>query len=122
VACKNLIDEPHTENPTWGSRQLSKQLKKRDYNIGRLKTRRFMNEMDIDVIYPKRNLSKRNQANKIYPYLLRNITVNRANQAWSIDYSDKKVIPTFTHILDSIRMFLRNIGITFRVTLNHITV
>lgn len=98
IACKNIIDELHTENPTWGSRQLSKQLKKRDYNIGRLKTRRFMNEMDIDVIYPKRNLSKRNQANKIYPYLLRNITVNRTNQAWSIDITYIKLKRSFVYL------------------------
>jgi len=98
IACKNIIDELHTENPTWGSRQLSKQLKKRDYNIGRLKTRRFMNEMDIDVIYPKRNLSKRNQANKIYPYLLRNITVNRTNQAWSIDITCIKLKRSFVYL------------------------
>ena len=98
IACKNIIDELHTENPTWGSRQLSRQLKKRNYDIGRLKTRRFMNEMDIDVIYPKRNLSKHNKAHKIYPYLLRNITINRANQVWSIDITYIKIHRSFVYL------------------------
>ena len=98
IACKHIIDELHTENPTWGSRQLSRQLKKRNYDIGRLKTRRFMNEMDIDVIYPKRNLSKRNQAHKIYPYLLRNMTINRANQVWSIDITYIKLNRSFVYL------------------------
>jgi len=43
------------------------------------------------------------------------------NQVYTWDYSDKKVIPTFSNKLNSIRMFLQNIGITFDVTLNHIT-
>ena len=85
VAIKHAIDEMHTENPTWGSRQLSKQLKKQGFNIGRLKTRRYMTEMGIDAIYPKPNLSKRNQEHKIYPYLLRNMVINRVNQVWAID-------------------------------------
>jgi putative transposase len=85
IAIKNAIDQMHTNNPAWGSRQLSKQLCKLDLNIGRLKTRRYMSEMGIDAIYPKPNLSKRNQEHKIYPYLLRNMVMNHANQVWSID-------------------------------------
>ena len=68
----------HTDNPAWGARQLSAQLKKRGYQVGRLKTRRYMNEMGSNPIYPKMNLSKRMQQAKVCPYLLR-------NQAWSID-------------------------------------
>ena len=44
-----------------------------------------MNEMGIDPIYPKRNLSKRMQQAKVCPYLLRNAVIDRPNQAWSID-------------------------------------
>ncbi len=85
LQAKNLIDELHTENPTWGSRQLSKQLKAKGLHVGRLKTRRYMQEMGITVIYPKPNLSEPAKGHKIYPYLLRNAVITRANQAWSID-------------------------------------
>ena len=44
-----------------------------------------MNEMEIDPIYPKMNLSKRMQQAKVCPYLLRNAVIDRPNQAWSID-------------------------------------
>ena len=44
-----------------------------------------MTEMGIDAIYPKMNLSKRMQAAKVCPYLLRNAVITRPNQAWSID-------------------------------------
>ncbi|MDD4753924.1 MAG: hypothetical protein PHT78_11895, partial [Desulfitobacteriaceae bacterium] len=43
LLAKNVIDRLHTDNPAWGSRQLSKQLKKQGYPIGRLKTRRYGN-------------------------------------------------------------------------------
>ena len=45
----------------------------------------YMNEMGIDPIYPKMNLSKRMQQAKVCPYLLRNAIIDRPNQAWSID-------------------------------------
>lgn len=75
LACKEIIDHLHTDNPTWGARQMSAQLK----------ARRYMNEMDIHPIYPKMNLSKRMQQAKVCPYLLRNAVIDKPNQAWSID-------------------------------------
>ena len=83
--CKSIIDRLHTDNPTWGARQLSAQLKKRGYQVGRRKMRRYMNEMGIDPIYPKMNLSKRMQQAKVCPYLLRNAVIDRPNQVWSIN-------------------------------------
>ena len=85
LACKEIIDHLHTDNPTWGARQMSAQLKARGYRVGRRKARRYMNEMDIYPIYPKMNLSKRMQQAKVCPYLLRNAVIDRPNQAWSID-------------------------------------
>ena len=70
LACKEIIDHLHTDNPTWGARQMSAQLKNRGYHVGRRKARRYMNEMDIYPIYPKMNLSKRMQQAKVCPYLL----------------------------------------------------
>jgi putative transposase len=85
IDIKHAIDKMHTDYPTWGSRQLSRQLKNQGFDVGRQKTRRYMLEMGIDAIYPKLNLSKRNLENKVYPYLLRNMVINRRNQVWSID-------------------------------------
>jgi len=85
VAIKNAIDQLHTESPAWGSRQISKKLKRQGFDIGRLKTRRYMTEMNIRAIYPKPNLSKPAKGHKVYPYLLRNMNITRPNMAWSID-------------------------------------
>ena len=85
LACKKIIDRLHTDNPAWGARQMSAQLKRRGYHIGRKRARRYLTEMAIDPIYPKMNLSKRAHDAHIMPYLLKNAVINRPNQAWSID-------------------------------------
>ena len=85
LECKSIIDHLHTDNSTWGARQMSAQLKLREYQVGRRKTGRYMREMDITPIYPKMNLSKRMKQAKVCPYLLRNAVIDRPNQAWSID-------------------------------------
>jgi putative transposase len=85
LECKAIIDHLHTDNPTWGARQMSSQLKMRGYRIGRKKARRYMNEMAIDPIYPKPNLSKRLKQAQVVPYLLRNAVITAPNQAWSVD-------------------------------------
>lgn len=81
LECKSIIDHLHTDNPTWGARQMSAQLKLRGYQIGRRKAGRYMREMDITPIYPKMNLSKRMKQAKVCPYLLRNAVIDRPNQA-----------------------------------------
>lgn len=85
LECKAIIDRLHSENPTWGARQMSKQLTQAGHKVGRKKARRYMTDMGIDPIYPKMNLSKRAHDAHILPYLLRNAVITRPNQAWSID-------------------------------------
>ena len=64
---------------------MSSQLKMSGHQVGCWKMCCYMTEMGIDSIYPKKNLSKRRQQVKVCPYLLRNIVIDRLNQAWSID-------------------------------------
>ena len=85
LACRALIDRIHTDTPSWGARQLSKQLRLQGFKAGRFRTMRFMREMGIDAIYPKMNLSKRQKKAQILPYLLKNVDIKRPSQAWSID-------------------------------------
>ena len=85
LECKAIIDRLHLENPAWGARQMSAQLKSRGYNVGRKKARRYMTDMAIAPVYPKMNLSKRAHNAHILPYLLKNANITAPNQAWSID-------------------------------------
>ena len=67
------------------TRQMSAQLKMLEYHVSRKKARKYMNDMAIDSIYPKPNLSKRLKQAQVVPYLLRNAVISAPNQAWSID-------------------------------------
>lgn len=104
---KAVIDQLHTDNPTWGARQMSAQLKSRGFSIGRKKTRRYMTEMAIDPIYPKLNLSKRKHNSVILPYLLRNAVITRPNQAWSIDITYIKMKHGFLYLTAIIDWYSR---------------
>lgn len=86
IAIKNAIDRIHFLEPSYGVRRIRNELKKQGFtNVGRKLIKRYMDEMDIQVFYPGPNLSKRDKNTKVYPYLLRNLDINRPNQVWSID-------------------------------------
>ncbi len=81
-----LIDIIYTDSPTMGSRGLSKEITLTyGIHVGRTKVRRLMREMGIQAIYPKKQLTVANKEHKIYPYLLRNMPIERVNQVWSTD-------------------------------------
>ena len=79
------IDEIYTEHPYFGARRMSKYLVPSGVLIGRKAVSRYYRIMAIEAIYPKMNLSKRNQAHKINPYLLKGVEITKVNQVWSTD-------------------------------------
>lgn len=83
---KRRLDYWHTKMPYLGVRKLRRKLQDEDHiKVGRKLIKRYMDEMGIYAVYPKPNLSKRNKEHKVYPYLLRNLDINRPNQVWAID-------------------------------------
>ena len=80
-----LIDEIYTEHPFYGARRIRQLLQERGRHIGRHRVRRLMRIMGLEAAYPKPNLSKPHPGHVIYPYLLRNIVIERPNQVWSAD-------------------------------------
>jgi putative transposase len=85
IAFKHRIDEIYTARPFYGSRRITVTLCKEGNPISRPTVQKYMREMGIAGITPGPNLSKRNHEHKIYPYLLRNVVINRPNQVWGID-------------------------------------
>lgn len=84
-AMMEQIDKLHTAYPYLGSRKIARMLSDQGTPVTRKVVRRLMRIMGIYAIYPKVNLSKRNQREAIMPYLLRNYHVDFPNQVWSID-------------------------------------
>ena len=80
-----VIDMLHLERPFYGARKIAYVLSQSGHRIGRKRVTRLMRLMGIEAIYRKPNLSQRHPAHKIYPYLLRNMTIDRVHQVWSCD-------------------------------------
>jgi putative transposase len=80
-----LIDRCHLEHPYYGSRRIRDWLEDEGYRVNRKRIQRLMRTMGLVALYPKRNLSLANQAHKVYPYLLRGLTIDRPNQVWATD-------------------------------------
>jgi putative transposase len=75
-----LIDELYTESPFFGSRRIAFALK-----LNRKRVQRLMRLMGIEALGPKPSTSKPAPGHKIYPYLLRNLAIERPNQVWATD-------------------------------------
>lgn len=81
-----LIDEQHLKTPFWGSRNMTVFLSKRTHKaINRKKTQRLMRKMGIEGMAPGPSTSRRHPRHKVYPYLLRDVLVERPNQVWCSD-------------------------------------
>jgi len=85
VDLMRIIDEIHLKYPFYGSRKVRDELKARGIKVGRGHVRTLMQEMGIEALYQKPRLSEPHPGHKIYPYLLRNLEINRANQVWAAD-------------------------------------
>ena len=83
LMCK--IDRQFLETPFYGSRQMARHLRRHGYAVGRTRIRRLMRTMGLQAIYQKPRTSMPNTQHRIYPYLLRNLSVERPNQVWCAD-------------------------------------
>ncbi len=85
VAVMAFIDRQHMQTPFYGSRKLVVELGKNGYIVNRKRVQKLMRKMGISAIYPKRSLSQRSKAHKIYPYLLKDVKIDTPNFVWSTD-------------------------------------
>lgn len=81
----NLIDEQYTRMPFYGVAKMTAWLIRQGFEINPKRVRRLMRLMGLEAIYPKRNLSIAAAEHKKYPYLLRDVLVERPDQVWSTD-------------------------------------
>lgn len=112
-----LIDQIYTEHPYFGARRMSKHLELYGIIIGRKSVLRYYRIMRIEALYPKKNLSKRNQAHKIYPYLLKGAAIIKVNQVWSADITYIRMAQGFVYLVAVIDWFSRYI-LSWRVSIS----
>lgn len=79
------LDQQYLETPFYGSRRMTIWLQSQGYAVNRKRVQRLFGLMGIEAIYPKPKTSQSAPEHKVYPYLLRNLAVERVNQVWSSD-------------------------------------
>ena len=94
-----LLDEQYTRAPFYGSRRMAEWLGTQGYEVNRKRVSRLMALMGIEAVYPKPRLSQPGEGHKIYPYLLRGMTVERANQVWSTDITYIRMAQGFVYLV-----------------------
>ena len=103
------IDELHLNYPFAGSRMLRGLLWQQGLEVGRRHIKTLMRRMGIEAIYRKPNTSKPAPGHKIYPYLLRGLTVTRPNQAWAMDITYIPMARGFIYLAAVVDWFSRRV-------------
>jgi putative transposase len=104
------IDEKFLECPFYGVERMTTYLRTdKGYNVDSKRIRRLYHLMGIQTIYPKRNLSKMNLADYKYPYLLRNLKIDRPNHVWEIDITYIPMYRGFMYMFAIIDVYSRKI-------------
>ena len=91
-----ILDEQYMEAPFYGRYKHTEGLKRKGFQVNHKRVGRLLSVMGIQAMVPGPKTSKRNVSHEIYPYLLRNLEVNRPNQVWAADIT---WIPTSTGYL-----------------------
>lgn len=104
-----IIDGLYLEDPTRGTRRYCVDLTANGYHLGRDKIRSYMRMMGIYAIYPKPRTTVIDKSKYKYPYLLRNLKIDRPNQVWEIDISYVPMRYGFMYLRAKIDVYSRYI-------------
>jgi putative transposase len=117
LAIMRRIDELHLDYPFAGSRMLRDLLRGEGVEIGRGRVRTMMRRMGIEAIYRRPNTSKASPGNKIYPYLLRGLAVDRPDQVWAMDITYIPMARGFVYLAAVVDWFSRRV-LAWRVSID----
>jgi putative transposase len=95
--------------PSLGRRLLRDLLAAEGSQIGRRHITNLMRKMGIETVYPRPNTSKPAPGQKIYPYLLRGLTIDRPNQVWATDITYIPMARGFVYLCAVMDWFARRI-------------
>jgi len=109
LALMRMIDELHLELPFAGSRMLRDLLAAEGRKVGRRHIATLMRKMGIEAVYRKPNTSKPEPGHKIFPYLLRGLTIDRPNQVWATDITYIPMARGFVYLCAVMDWFARRI-------------
>ena len=104
-----IIDKQFLETPWYGSRQMARFMKRQGHACGRHRVHRLLRLMRLVPIYQEPNTSKKHPQHKIWPYLLRNVVINRPNQVWCADITYIPMRRGFLYLVTIMDWFSRKV-------------
>jgi putative transposase len=110
-----LIDRCHLKHPYYGSRRIRDWLADEGHRVNRKRVQRLMHTMGLVALYPKRNLSLPAQARKVYPYLLKDLVIDRPNQVWATDITYIPMARGFVYLVAIMDWYSRRV-LSWRVS------
>ena len=102
-----LIDEQYLKTPFYGYPKMTEYLRKQGYWVNPKRINRLMNLMGLQAVGFKRRITRNNPDHKVYPYLLRNVPIIRANQVWSADITYVPMNHGFMYLVAILDWFSR---------------
>jgi putative transposase len=94
-----LLDEQYTATPFYGSRRMQAALRAAGHEVNRKHVQRLMRLMGLEAVGPKPRLSAANPAHRVYPYLLRDVSITRVDQVWSTDITYVRLRHGFVYLM-----------------------
>ena len=85
LSLMRMIDAQFLETPWYGSRQMARHLRREGYVVGRKRVRRLMAKMGLAAVYQKPRTTVPHPEHRTWPYLLRNLVIDRPDQVWCAD-------------------------------------
>ena len=92
------LDALPLEHPFMGARMLRDQLTREGYTVGRKHVGTLMARMGMKALYRKPSTSTKHPGHEMYPYLLRGLNINRANQVWALDTTSIPMAKGFVYL------------------------
>jgi putative transposase len=102
-----LLDERYTACPFFGSRRMAAWLLAQGEPVNRKRVQRLMRLMGLEAIHPKPRLSARRHGHRVYPYLLRGVSIRRPDQVWSADVTYVPLPTGFMYLAAAIDWYSR---------------
>jgi putative transposase len=106
---KSEVQDIYMKRPQYGYRKVALELNSKGIAATCKITRRIMNELGLTAIYPKPRLSKAKKEHKKYPYLLRNLKIDHANQVWATDITYIRLPGGYVYLASIMDIFSRRI-------------
>jgi len=101
------LDEQYMRRPFYGVRRMTRWLRGEGHSVNPKHVRRLLRTMGLEAVYPKPRLSQAAPGHRIYPYLLRGMTIGRPNQVWSTDITYIRLAHGFVYLVAVLDWFSR---------------